>query len=82
MRTKKPLAKELLHLIFTNFIIRDVKGRKYHIADPFSNEKPTSKQSAKIRKKTLALAYLAAFEPMKISPALDNRIVLNFIRNL
>jgi hypothetical protein len=27
-----------------------------------------------IRKKTLALAYLATFEPMKISPALDNRI--------
>jgi len=36
----------------------------------------------KIRKKTLALAYLATFEPMKISPALDNRIVLNLIRNL
>jgi hypothetical protein len=27
------------------------------------------------------MAYLATFEPMKISPALDNRIVLNFIRN-
>ena len=38
--------------------------------------------STKIRKKTLALVYLATFEPMKISPALDNRIVLNFIRNL
>ncbi|MFT6247115.1 MAG: hypothetical protein ACJAUY_001941 [Cognaticolwellia sp.] len=32
-------------------------------------------RSGKIRKKTLALAYLAPFEPMKISPALDNRIV-------
>jgi hypothetical protein len=31
----------------------------------------------KIRKKTLALVYLTTFEPMKISPALDNRIVLN-----
>jgi hypothetical protein len=39
-------------------------------------------KSAKIRELTLALAYLSTFEPMKISPALDNRIVLNFIRNL
>ncbi|PKI17411.1 hypothetical protein CXF71_04110 [Colwellia sp. 12G3] len=34
----------------------------------------------KIRKKTLALAYLATFEPIQVSPALDNRIVLNLIR--
>jgi len=30
-----------------------------------------------IRNRTLALAYLATFEPMKISPALDHRVVLN-----
>jgi hypothetical protein len=35
-----------------------------------------------IRKKTLALDYLATFEPMKVGHALDNRIVLNSIRNL
>jgi hypothetical protein len=38
--------------------------------------------SSLIRKKTLALAYLATFEPTQTSLALDNRIVLNFIRNL
>jgi hypothetical protein len=35
--------------------------------------------STKIRNRTLALAYLATFEPMKIGPALDNRIVLNLL---
>ncbi|MFT7008890.1 MAG: hypothetical protein ACJAXJ_003433, partial [Colwellia sp.] len=32
--------------------------------------------------KTLDLAYLAANDPTKISPELDNIIVLNFIKNL
>jgi len=36
----------------------------------------------KIRKRTLALAYLATFEPIQIILMLDSRIVLKFIRNL
>jgi len=36
----------------------------------------------KIRKKTLALGYLATFEPIQIILALDNRAIPNFIKNL